>query len=296
MTYLGLPENIYGHAKRLDWIRAHLKAGDRILEIGCGTGYMIVLPLLLAGWDVTGIDTDVASISYGQEILAARGMDPARLQCVEAARITGLFDVVVVSEVLEHLSAGDAESILSSARRVLKPGGRLLVTVPNGRGAFEIESFLWRRLRIGRLLVAVRIDPAVRAAKRLLLGSSGEYEHPSSLDCSPHVQRFTLDSVTRLINDAGFTVVERTGTVMIAGPISDLFLTGFSGVMRLNTALGSSFPRLASGFMLCALRLEEERAVSTFQASVQRRGSLHGERQSGTANASSPELMVGGLE
>ena len=49
-------ENVYGHRKRLGWLSKHLKPGDRIVEVGCGTGYMITLPLLASGYDITGIE------------------------------------------------------------------------------------------------------------------------------------------------------------------------------------------------------------------------------------------------
>lgn len=176
---------------------------------------------------------------------------------MDGADLQDSFDVVILSEVLEHLSDTAIAAVLSTAHRLLNPGGRLLVTVPNGWGAFEMEMFLWQRMGLGWLLATTRFDRVVCAVKRLLAGGSIGYDHPSSLDCSPHCQRFTLRSITHLINDAGFHVVERTGTVMVAGPLSNLLLTGVLSVMRANAYLGSVFPAIASGFMLCAQQAED---------------------------------------
>ena len=250
----GLPENIYGHVKRLEWIASHLEPGARVLEIGCGTGYMITLPLIRAGWDVTGVDTDAASIDYGRGLLAAEGLDPTRLRSVDAATLTGEFDAVILSEVLEHIPDGGIQTLLATVRELLAPRGRLFITVPNGYGWYELEAFLWNRMGVGRLLEVLRVQRAVLALKARLASLALTYDHPSSLDASPHVQRFTWDSVARTVRSAGFSVVDRGGTVLFAGQLSNLFFTGYAWAAALNRALGSAMPALASSFMIMAIR------------------------------------------
>lgn len=253
----GLSENTYGHVKRLEWIASHLDPGDRVLEIGCGTGFMITLPLIRAGWDAIGVDTDEASIEYGRALLAGEGLDPERLRSEDAATLPGTFNAVILSEVLEHIPDAGIAALLATVGELLAPGGKLLVTVPNGYGLFEVETFVWRRMGIGWLLGVTRVDRVVRGIKRRLASGGGNYEHPSSLDSSPHVQRFTLASITRLLSQRGFEVTERTGTVLAGGPLSNLFFTGVRSVTRLNLALGSAMPAIATAFMVCARRSTE---------------------------------------
>src|SRR5262249_51554467 len=54
------------------------------------------------------------------------------------------FDVLICAEVLEHVE--DHSRVLNGFKRALRPPGRLLVTIPNPFGFFEIDSLLWRAI------------------------------------------------------------------------------------------------------------------------------------------------------
>jgi SAM-dependent methyltransferase len=102
-------------------------AGDRALDLGCGTGGFTAL-LALAGADTVGADVAEAALER------ARRAHP-ELRFVRVA-IEGplpfddhAFDLVWASEVIEHVA--DTARWLSEVRRVLTPGGRLLLTTPN---------------------------------------------------------------------------------------------------------------------------------------------------------------------
>ena len=86
-------ENVYGSVKRLDWIRSQIRPGDRVVDLGCGTGFMITLPLLREGVDVTGVDLDAGSVALGRRILTAAGEDPERLREQLLETVEGSFDV-----------------------------------------------------------------------------------------------------------------------------------------------------------------------------------------------------------
>lgn len=249
---MNLVENVYGHRKRLDWIRCHLDRTDRVIEIGCGTGYMVTLPLALDGFDVVGVDTDGKSIEAGKLVFESEGCSSSRLIRGEFVDVELEPDVVIASEVLEHLRIEEVRSTLRLIRNRLAPGGELLITVPNGYGWFEMESFLWSRTGIGRLIEALGIDRVVGRLKRWILGDEPDHAHPSTLSSSPHVQRFTIASICREVAMAGLEVTEVTGTVLVAGPFSNLAFTGWRTGMLINSRLGSMFPRIASGILLRA--------------------------------------------
>jgi len=241
-----IKENIYGHGKRLGWIMAHINKSDSIVEFGCGTGYMITLPLAKQGYTVYGIDLDKDSIVFGKEIFQQAGLDPNKLVTLNIVDFEVTPNIIIASEVLEHIPNQDMVDVLSVLRTKLKPGGQLLVTVPNGYGWFEFESFVWFKLRLGYLLERLRIVSIIQKLRSIDVDN----QYPSTLASSPHVQRFTYSSIQKLMRGNGFEVVSITGSVLFAGPFSNLLFSGFNSIMKLNAVLGHLFPRIASGFFI----------------------------------------------
>lgn len=246
-------ENIYGHAKRLDWILSNINKEDVLLEVGCGTGYMISLPLAKMGYYITGIDTDNESIIYGQRMLNEAGLNPKILIAIDFAKIDIVPDVIIASEVLEHIPEENLDSLLSAIYIKLKPGGKFLVTVPNGYGWFELESFLCNRLYLGRLLES-RIADMTKKIKKYLFGESIDDLHPSTLSSSPHVQRFTLQSIQRKLIEHRFEILEAQGSVLFCGQFSNYLFTGIKPIMKLNAWLGKQFPKIAASFYIAAIK------------------------------------------
>ena len=97
-------ENIYGHVARVLWMRDHLRPTDHAVELGCGTGYMITLPLRSWGYDVVGVDLDEPSILYGRAVMREAGIDEEVLQCVDIADYARDITVLIASEVFEHMA------------------------------------------------------------------------------------------------------------------------------------------------------------------------------------------------
>jgi SAM-dependent methyltransferase len=96
----------------------------RILEVGCGTGHNF--GMLGRFGTVEAIEVDdgaraVAEVRLGRPILAAP------LPALEGVP-DATYDIVALLDVLEHI--GDDQASLASIRRKLKPGGKILLTVP----------------------------------------------------------------------------------------------------------------------------------------------------------------------
>ncbi|HWH17181.1 MAG TPA: class I SAM-dependent methyltransferase [Allosphingosinicella sp.] len=104
--------------------RIALPSGARILEIGCGTGHNVLM--LKRFGEVDAIEIDPAARALASERLGKPvGASPLpELPGVE----DGAYDLVAILDVLEHVEA-DREALASIARK-LKPGGRILITVP----------------------------------------------------------------------------------------------------------------------------------------------------------------------
>ena len=104
--------------------REHLPKDARILEIGCGTGHN--LPMLGAFGTVEAIEIDPAARAIASERLGRPAGD-APLPTLPGVE-RGAYDLVAVLDVVEHIE--DDVAALRAIADTLKPGGRILVTVP----------------------------------------------------------------------------------------------------------------------------------------------------------------------
>lgn len=101
------------------------RMNDRILDIGCGTGGMLYELKRKGFTHIYGIDRELIAISYSKR----RGI--TALIVADAAAIPfkkETFDWIILLDVLEHLD--NDVNVLWGLRQVLKPNGRLAITVP----------------------------------------------------------------------------------------------------------------------------------------------------------------------
>lgn len=126
----------------------HLKDGMRVLDLGCGRGrHLHALYWHNVALDVTGLDLsedDLSAAIDGFFELPPPPDEPPRTAVFSVGDATKLpfadasFDVVICSEVLEHLP--DLESALSEIDRILKPGGQFALSVPR----YWPEAICWK--------------------------------------------------------------------------------------------------------------------------------------------------------
>jgi ubiquinone/menaquinone biosynthesis C-methylase UbiE len=110
---------------------AELRPGERALEVGCGTGEVAQRARVRvgAGGYVSGIDPSADMIAQAQRKAVRAGLDlDYRVGAIEALPYgDASFDVVLSSLMMHHLPDALKSAGLAEVRRVLKPGGRLLI-------------------------------------------------------------------------------------------------------------------------------------------------------------------------
>jgi SAM-dependent methyltransferase len=116
----------YAYQRRLALLLGEARPGERVLDLGCGAG-RFVKALQDAGADPVGVE--IAQEALDRAAANAPGADLRLLsEDGDLPLEHGSVDLVWCSEVLEHVA--DGGRLLQEARRVLRTGGRLLVTVP----------------------------------------------------------------------------------------------------------------------------------------------------------------------
>ncbi len=103
-----------------------VRTGGRLLEVGCGTGDLLAGVRDL-GWTVTGVDFDPAAVAVARR----RGLSVQEGDLASQGFADGSFDAVTMFHLIEHVP--DPGALLAECRRVLAPGGRIVVVTPNPR-------------------------------------------------------------------------------------------------------------------------------------------------------------------
>jgi SAM-dependent methyltransferase len=134
--------------------KAGVKRTDRVLDIGTGTGANLRLLRDLGFSAVSGVDSSEEAIGY----CASKGLGAVRKGSIYALPFAdGTFDVVLATDVIEHLECDDAA--VREVSRVLASGGKALITVPafpSLWGLQDRQAFHKRRYRMKPLLALLR--------------------------------------------------------------------------------------------------------------------------------------------
>jgi ubiquinone/menaquinone biosynthesis C-methylase UbiE len=118
--------------RRLEWrkMMAWLdpQRGEKVLDVACGAGELS-LAVARKGCEVCGVDMSAAAIEYARALSHRAGIS-CRFEIADAERLPfpdGFFDKVICSSSMEHF--GDDSRALREMTRVLRPGGRVVLTV-----------------------------------------------------------------------------------------------------------------------------------------------------------------------
>lgn len=174
-TFEETQETIERNQNSLRNIVPFVKPGDRVLEIGCYTGYLLAL-IAKETPNVTCVG--IESSGFAASVAKTRNNLDVRVGSVFDDLDIGTFDVVIVLHVLEHIV--DAQRFVSKVKDFLRPGGKLHFEVPD-------------------------------AANFILSSSSGDMNLARSepyLEFNfEHINYFTLTSLRNLMEGSGYKAI-----------------------------------------------------------------------------------------
>jgi len=204
---------------------------QRVLDLGCSQG-LLAEPLLAKNVRVTGVD-----FGPGEQLAEDLADYFQRDLEMPLELPTGrVFDYVVIADVIEHLR--NRSQLLRDARRLLKPGGRLIISTPNVALWFYRLSLL-----VGRF----------------------EYGPRGVLDYT-HVHLFTRDSFRREVEGSGYSVVAERVTAL---PFEVVFeSTGRSRLMRRLASFYHGLARVWPEMFAYQIILEAEITTLDEEATV----------------------------
>jgi ubiquinone/menaquinone biosynthesis C-methylase UbiE len=120
----------------VDFRHFPLRAGERVLDLGCGEGRHVISAYLEQNVDAVGVDLNLADLKTARskfEEFAQGGRTQSSFSLSSANALAlpfadNSFDKIICSEVLEHIP--DYQGALKEIDRVLKPGGLFCASVP----------------------------------------------------------------------------------------------------------------------------------------------------------------------
>lgn len=170
----------------------------RILDVGAGAGELLS-NLRKLGWDVECVDPDTRAAESAKR---NRGISIRTGTLMEQEYPSDNFDAITMSHVIEHVH--DPVGLLAECRRILKPGGMLVVATPNAESVgLRYFGRDWRVLEPPRHLVLFSRDTLERAVcnaglspvqtKTTVRGADGVFIESRQLQTKDH----TRDSVPK---------------------------------------------------------------------------------------------------
>jgi SAM-dependent methyltransferase len=203
------------------------RAGEDILELGCGSG-AYTRELLRAGAQVTATEYALAQLSQAKRNVGEDG--PVNFQLEDAQSLSladSSFDKVLLSEVVEHVP--HADRAIAEATRVLRPGGLLVASTPSRVAPLNLAYGVKRRVR--RYAFNEHLHEFTPRSFRRLVASHLDVE---SLEFANFVLPYPVDEIYLRVGSPGLAALELIERALQRAPLARRL--GWTMVMRARKA------------------------------------------------------------
>lgn len=177
----------------------YLSSGDKVLDLGCGNGRFYPA-FKKRNADYHGIDVSSKLIEIAQKRYPEARFEISSIESIESNSFGKIYSIAV----LHHIPSHDLRlGFLREARRVLRNGGYLILTVWNLKEKMKKRSFLsWFKLDKGDIFLP-------------WYGSKDTYFH-----C------FNLEELVQLAKEAGFEIIDKGEISVGERPYSNFYFVG----------------------------------------------------------------------
>jgi 2-polyprenyl-3-methyl-5-hydroxy-6-metoxy-1,4-benzoquinol methylase len=171
-----------------------LVEGGRVLDVGCEIG-VLAKAIAPRAASVLAIDMRPEAIAIARRFFAARNLEYRTCDFSQLDPGELSFDCVIFLETIEHVE--DPVATLGRIRRLLCPGGTLVLSTPNALSYHEVLR------QIARLWPSFRTDRGIRR-----LAAQIAAETPGSGTQEDHLYSWTWETLSRLAHRTGFRYVD----------------------------------------------------------------------------------------
>ena len=250
-------ENIYGHTKKLKFFIDRIKKYQNsvghtisVLDFGCGNGQAVAQYLMSLDINYYGVDFHEPSIQFANENFKQSN------SFFFTALPEGMkFDVILYSDILEHLDCPEkllkSYSSLLSEKNNREGGGKILGSIPNGYGPFELESKFFKITRLEKLFQPLELENKFfkitkldKLLKPLLMKKRKKKDRisiPYNND-SGHVQFFTKKKFFKLLENSGYEITVFRKGVFMGAPYSEKLTSKSETITKLNAFIADFIP------------------------------------------------------
>lgn len=197
-----------------------IKTKETVLDCGCGEGlYLMAMSGIFPDAAINGFDIDTSSMEVAKKHLEKANPDREFSNRVNVDFKIGnicdmpyednYFDKICCSEVLEHVE--DDRKALNELRRILKPGGKLVVTVPNHN-----YPFLW--------------DPINKIAETFFKTHIKDGFFAGIWNM--HLRLYDINEITGLVENAGFEIKDVKALTHYSIPFNHIILYGLKNLLN----------------------------------------------------------------